>query len=131
MKWKCSKCAELDMGQDCILEFEDSDGTPPAWCPFACDPIDANEYPCWKWVESSEEEEVAPRQHDPVKHPSHYTEGRKYEPIKVIEDWKLDFCLGNALKYISRAGRKEDEIEDLKKARWYIKRRIKQLEGKK
>lgn len=67
--------------------------------------------------------------YDPVECPSHYIEGRAYEPINVIEDWKLDFCLGNAVKYISRAGRKNDEVEDLKKALWYIQRRIMQLEG--
>lgn len=66
--------------------------------------------------------------YDPVECPSHYIEGRAYEPIDVIEDWGLDFCLGNAVKYISRAGRKNDEVEDLKKALWYIKRRIMQLE---
>lgn len=67
--------------------------------------------------------------YDPVECPSHYIEGRAYEPIDVIEDWKLDFCLGNALKYISRAGRKNEntEIEDLSKALWYINRRIEQL----
>ena len=68
---------------------------------------------------------------DPVNHPSHYCEGRKYEPIKVIDDWGLDFCLGNALKYISRAGRKNDELEDLKKARFYLDYKIKRLEAKK
>lgn len=68
--------------------------------------------------------------YDPVECPSHYIEGRAYEPIDVIEDWKLDFCLGNAVKYISRAGRKNDEVEDLKKALWYIQRRIMKLEEK-
>lgn len=67
---------------------------------------------------------------DPVKRPSHYCEGRKYEPIEVIEDWELDFCLGNALKYISRAGRKGDAIEDLKKAVYYLNHKIDTLEGK-
>ena len=43
---------------------------------------------------------------DPVKKPSHYTAGRKYEPKDVIRDWDLNFNLGNAVKYISRAGRK-------------------------
>lgn len=62
-----------------------------------------------------------------IDHPSHYAEGRKYEPIDVIEDWQLGFCLGNALKYISRAGRKTDDIEDLKKAIWYIDRHISSL----
>jgi hypothetical protein len=61
--------------------------------------------------------------------PPHYTEDRKYEPIAVIEDWELNFHLGNVLKYISRAGRKGEELEDLKKARWYLDRYIKTLEN--
>ena len=64
---------------------------------------------------------------DNVEHPSHYCEGREYEPVNVILDWELDFLLGNALKYISRCGRKgseEDAIEDLEKAVWYIEKRI-------
>lgn len=68
--------------------------------------------------------------YDPVNHPSHYCEGRKYEPIDVIEDWKLDYCTGNALKYISRAGRKNDELEDLSKAVFYLNRRIQQIKKK-
>lgn len=57
-----------------------------------------------------------------VNHPSHYADGREYEPIDVITDWQLDFCLGNAVKYISRAGRKDKakEKEDLEKAVFYI-----------
>ena len=61
---------------------------------------------------------------DEVKNPPHYTEGRNYEPVEVIEDWRLDYHLGNALKYISRAGRKGSFIEDLKKAIYYLERRI-------
>ena len=67
--------------------------------------------------------------HDPVNRPSHYAEGRKYEPIAVIEDWSLGYHLGNALKYISRAGRKQNTIEDLRKAVWYVNREIDRLEG--
>jgi hypothetical protein len=68
---------------------------------------------------------------DPVNHPPHYTRG-KHEPIDVIEDWQLGFHLGNAVKYISRAGYKDPDktIEDLKKARWYIDRHISGLESK-
>ena len=66
---------------------------------------------------------------DPVNRPSHYAEGRLYEPIAVIEDWQLDYHLGNALKYISRAGRKLDTLEDLKKAVWYLNRRIEVVEA--
>ena len=67
--------------------------------------------------------------HDPVNRPSHYAEGRQYEPIAVIEDWSLGYHLGNALKYISRAGRKQNTIEDLRKAVWYVNREIDRLEG--
>ena len=65
-----------------------------------------------------------------VNHPSHYGgEKNPYEAIKVIESWDLDFHLGNAIKYISRAGKKDPqkEIEDLEKAIWYLQRRIENL----
>jgi hypothetical protein len=61
---------------------------------------------------------------DPVQNPSHYTEGRVYEPVKVIEDWGLDYHLGTALKYISRAGRKGSFVEDIQKAIFYLERRL-------
>ena len=61
---------------------------------------------------------------DSVQNPAHYTDGRKYEPVKVIEDWDLDYHMGSALKYISRAGRKKSLIEDLQKAIFYLERRI-------
>lgn len=67
-----------------------------------------------------------------VNHPAHYGgEDNQYEAIKVIEAWELDFCLGNTVKYISRAGKKDKarEVEDLQKARWYLDRRIGQLGG--
>lgn len=66
---------------------------------------------------------------DPVNRPAHYTDG-KIEVIDYIEDKKLGFCLGNAIKYISRAGKKdpEKEVEDLNKAIWYINRRIKEVQ---
>lgn len=66
-----------------------------------------------------------------VDHPVHYGgEENPYEAIKVIEAWNLDFGLGSAIKYILRAGKKGDEIEDLKKAIWYINRRIEKLNSK-
>ena len=64
-----------------------------------------------------------------VNHPSHYNMG-KYEAIDVIEDWGLNFNLGNAVKYISRAGHKDDIVQDLKKSLWYIDREIQRLENK-
>ena len=73
---------------------------------------------------------------DNIKHPSHYTYG-KIECIDFILDKNLDFPLGNAVKYIVRAGHKasadktllEKQIEDLKKAITYIEFEIKYLEG--
>ena len=64
-----------------------------------------------------------------INHPEHYHFGA-YEAIKVIEAWGLSFCLGNVVKYISRAGRKvgSDELEDLKKAQWYLNREIEKRE---
>jgi hypothetical protein len=65
-----------------------------------------------------------------VNHPHHYGgENNTYEAIKVIDNWGLGFSLGNAVKYISRAGKKnpEKEIEDLKKAIWYIQHHIEVL----
>lgn len=83
-----------------------------------------------------------------VDHPEHYGgKDNPYEAIKVIEAWGLGFCLGNAVKYISRAGKKAEDpsgrlghadqarllkdktVEDLKKARWYIDREITTLEA--
>ena len=71
---------------------------------------------------------MSDKHNDPVNHPSHYTDG-KIEVIDFIEDKKLGFCLGNAVKYIARAGKKDPakEIEDLQKARWYIDRQIRKL----
>lgn len=65
-----------------------------------------------------------------VDHPSHYNSG-KIEVIDAIEDWKLGFHLGNVVKYIARAGKKDPNklIEDLKKARWYLDREIQRVQG--
>jgi hypothetical protein len=66
-----------------------------------------------------------------VNHPAHYGGDTVYETIKVIRAWGLGFDLGNAVKYISRAGKKDraKTIEDLKKAIFYIEDEIKHLEG--
>ena len=66
-----------------------------------------------------------------VDHPDHYNSG-KIEVIDFIKSLGIDedFCIGNAIKYLSRYKHKGDPIEDLKKARWYIDYLIKQLEEK-
>ena len=68
---------------------------------------------------------------DNVNHPAHYTDG-KIEVIDFIEDKRLNFHRGNAVKYIARAGKKDPakEIEDLEKAVWYLQREIEKLKGK-
>lgn len=63
-----------------------------------------------------------------VNHPAYYNTGG-IEAIDVIEAWNLDFCLGNVVKYIARAGRKtKDSLRDLKKAEWYLNREIERRE---
>lgn len=58
-----------------------------------------------------------------VNHPPHYKSGG-LEAIDVIEAFGLNFHLGNTAKYVLRAGRKGDAVEDLKKAAWYLTREI-------
>ena len=62
-----------------------------------------------------------------VNHPSHYNSGQ-VEVIDAIEDWKLGFNLGNTVKYVARAEHKGKQLEDLKKAKWYLEREISRLE---
>ena len=67
-----------------------------------------------------------------INNPIHYG-GKEnvYETINVIDNWELDFLLGNVIKYISRAGKKDPtkKLEDLKKALFYLERKIKNLEN--
>ena len=59
---------------------------------------------------------------DEIESPAHYVDDRTIEPIEVIEDWLLSHHLACALKYISRVGRKNNDILDIDKAIWYLKR---------
>ena len=64
---------------------------------------------------------------DQVDHPPHYTQHPSgVECIAITEH--MNFCLGNAIKYIWRAGEKDDELEDLRKAAWYVQREIARIE---
>jgi hypothetical protein len=85
-------------------------------------PLGQDEYPC---------DICYPKPAEAVNHPAHYGGGdNPYEAIKVIDAWSLGFCLGNTVKYISRAGRKDPakRLEDLKKARWYLDHEIAGIE---
>jgi hypothetical protein len=72
-----------------------------------------------------------PPEKEQVNHPKHYGgQDNPYEAIKVIDAWELGFSLGNTVKYISRAGKKgkDKELEDLRKALWYLEHHIKTIE---
>jgi hypothetical protein len=75
-------------------------------------------------VDSKEAGKVAEK----VDHPQHYGGDTIYEHIKVVEAWGLNYALGNATKYICRAGKKENELEDLRKAAWYLQHEIDRVE---
>ena len=75
--------------------------------------------------------ECPPPKIEQVNHPQHYGgQDNLYEAIKVIDAWDLGFSLGNTVKYISRAGKKDKELQDLKKALWYLQHHIETLEKK-
>lgn len=78
---------------------------------------------------SERRKDMGRRASDAVNHPSHYNAGG-VEVIDAIEAWELGFCLGNTVKYVARAGKKDaaKTVEDLKKARWYLEREIARLE---
>ena len=84
---------------------------------------------CWQAGQMAIEALKA-QEHDNVSHPSHYTDGN-IEVIDYIEDKGFGYHLGNAIKYISRAGKKDPKktAEDLRKAVWYIERYIGLIEG--
>jgi hypothetical protein len=84
-------------------------------------------------VKTEWEKILESNQEDMVNHPNHYGgKNNPYEVIKVIDAWNLGFALGNTVKYISRAGKKDKtkELEDLKKAVFYLQHHINQLENK-
>lgn len=81
-------------------------------------------------VQKNYNEYFGKQKSDLVNHPKHYTWLKDKCGIEVIDITRhLDFDLGNAIKYILRAGKKEDSIQDLRKAIWYLNDKIKLLGG--
>ena len=121
---KCNYCSYLT--SDTLYCHKEScvDGI-KAWldAPSANEPDNS---PTDKYVDL---QSVSEKVCDNVNHPDHYNHG-KIEVIDFIEDQHLGFHLGNAVKYISRAGRKDPArtVEDLRKAAWYLNRQIERLE---
>lgn len=76
--------------------------------------------------------ECGSQDQDPVNHPAHYTAGGietiDYLQAKLTVEEFSGYCQGNVLKYVSRFGKKNEGLEDLKKARWYLDRLIQHLE---
>ena len=61
----------------------------------------------------------------------HYDNGNSYDLIDVINDYNINYCRGNVIKYVVRAGKKKDELADLLKAKDYLEREIEVLRQKK
>ena len=76
--------------------------------------------------DADEKETLADQRFSLVDHPAHYNHG-EYEVIDIIEDWKLDFHCGNAIKYISRHKYKGQPRKDIEKAIWYLKRYLENI----
>lgn len=88
-------------------------------------PLMMGEEPCRSCVKHDHWEPNSPHveESEMVNHPKHYNMGN-IEPIDVIEDWGLNFNLGSTVKYIARCDYKEQPIQDLEKAAWYLNREI-------
>ena len=124
-----TEAARDETAPPCGLEVREAE--PVLWCnswSYACSPLPGStpEEAIWRLQAFPRGEVETPD--DPVQHPAHYTTG-KIECIDYIEDKELGYHLGNAVKYITRAGKKDPAktVEDLKKAVWYIQRKIKLL----
>lgn len=84
----------------------------------------SSEYPALDRVDLTAEEHVS----SSVDHPKHYHSQSGIEVIDAIEAWGLGFCLGNVIKYVARAGYKDNQREDLQKALWYLMRELARYE---
>lgn len=115
-----------------VHKKEKAQGRWPKYCPeclpkYSKVPKKKDETAAVEIVQEPEVKPVEmPTKEDVINHPSHYTRGN-IEVIDFIEDQQLPYHLGNVIKYIARAGHKGDKLEDLKKARWYLDRYIKEV----
>lgn len=105
------------------------------WPDISFPPLNLWNFPEWRFYYMSdgytdilleERQKILKELQEKSPHSSHYRKG-KIEPIEVIEDWGLGFCLGNAIKYIARADYKGSKKQDLEKAKWYLEREIAKL----
>lgn len=73
---------------------------------------------------ANKQQSIATMQKEMVNHPSHYQSKTGLEAIDVIEAFDLGFNLGNVIKYILRCGKKDSDVQELQKAKWYLEREI-------
>jgi hypothetical protein len=107
----------------------EEEANPPRFCEVHSEHCDMF---CFDKNECALRNKVVVEEPNPVNHPQHYGGGDNvYEAIKVIEAWDLGFNMGNTVKYIARCGKKDDELQELKKASWYLEREIAKLENAK
>lgn len=130
---KCLNCKRW-ISQDCLAFCENYKKMNDPTC--RCEHVDLNVIECL--INSGNEtcpscKKIFNRQmleskklHDPVNHPAHY-QSEGMEVIDVIEAFNLGFPLGNAVKYILRAGKKDNRLQDLQKAAWYINHEINKI----
>jgi len=125
---KCSKCSlEVEIGLICV-HYDATDHS-THWvcnnCYSALIQSTPNFNQLLKGSEkvNNDQETTSPAQTDRINHPPHYT---KFQPevIQIIESYQLGYHLGNVIKYLLRAPYKSNELEDLRKARWYLDRYI-------
>lgn len=121
MRFKCEGCYI-----PCALVIDDCVGK-PVGCPYGILKKGCEWKPDCPTMTISEPQTVG-QNYDTVSNPSHYCDGRTIQPWDAIADWGLNFDRGSAVKYIARAGRKNDELEDLKKARAFLDHDIQRLE---
>lgn len=115
---ECPLC--IDPNNPCPCFMPTVVVAPAKECPFGAD-ICLMDCQCDLEIES---EDNVTKQADMVNHPPHYKAG-PFECLEVIEALDLGYHLGNALKYLWRAGRKDDRLQDLLKAKFYVERAIK------
>lgn len=116
--WKMMTREEKEAAYQCLLKLRD--------VPVPMQMSDEQERAYIEWQASEERRQlldaaIESLTEEAVNHPSHY-QGKRFESIDVIEDFDLGFHLGNSIKYILRAGKKGNKIQDLKKAIWYLER---------
>ena len=94
----------------------------PYYC--SCNKSVPHEYADKEYADNESSEMSAEKNKEAVNHPKHYQSKTGLEAIDVIEAFDLNFNLGNVIKYILRCGKKDADVQELEKARWYLEREI-------